>query len=91
MDSGARMDDEKWSGWSNNQIARKCAVSHTMVNNMRDSLETVSSHKRKVKRGDQEYTVNTSNIGKRDIYTRIQQYESEIRKLRGVNRVLIKS
>lgn len=60
------LNDEEWSGWNDSEIARQCSVSHTFVAKMRDKyLETFQDNGlRKVKRGDQEYTVDTSNIGK---------------------------
>lgn len=40
------LEDREWSKWSNKEIARRCGVSHTFVNNLRSSLETVSSEPR---------------------------------------------
>lgn len=59
------LKDEEWSQWNDSEIARQCDVSHTFVAKMRDKhVETFQdSGIRKVKRGDQEYTVDTSNIG----------------------------
>jgi hypothetical protein len=39
------LQDPEWQHWSNNNIAKHCGVSHTLVNHLRDelSLETVSS------------------------------------------------
>ena len=37
------LKDSEWSKFSNNQIAKTCSVSHTFVNKLRSSLETVSS------------------------------------------------
>lgn len=37
--------DEEWSQWSNNLIAKHCAVSHTLVNEVRRTLEAASSVK----------------------------------------------
>ena len=39
------LNDPEWREWSNVEIAKACAVSHTFVNNLRSSLETVSSEK----------------------------------------------
>lgn len=61
------LEDEEWSQWSNEEISRKCAVSAPTVSKYRDSISKNfrdEPTKRKVKRGDQEYTVDTSNIGK---------------------------
>lgn len=63
----AMLNDNEWSQWSNAEIARRCNVSHTMVNNIRSELETVSSSDRTYtqQRGDKSYTftMQTSNIG----------------------------
>ncbi len=37
------LTDSEWTKFSNNQIAKTCGVSHTFVNKIRASLETVSS------------------------------------------------
>ncbi|SEL64073.1 hypothetical protein [Nitrosovibrio tenuis] len=37
------LDDQEWSQWSNNLIAKRCAVSHTLVNEVRRTLEAASS------------------------------------------------
>ena len=62
------LKDEEWSKWSNSKIAEKCQVSHTFVNSIRNSLETVSSDRQeriyKNKQG-QTTTMDTSNIGKK--------------------------
>lgn len=63
------LKDEEWSQWSDREIARRCEVSNRMVSNYMDELSVNGSQmERKVKRGDQEYTVDTTNIGKRDIF-----------------------
>ena len=59
------LNDEEWSQWNNSEIARKCSVSEGLVRKMVDEMPSSNNTKiRKVKRGDQEYTVDTSNIGK---------------------------
>lgn len=59
------LNDEEWSEWSNAEIARKCSVSEGLVRKMVDEMPSSNNTKiKKVKRGDQEYTVDTSNIGK---------------------------
>ena len=62
------LNDEEWGQWSNSKIAEKCQVSHTFVNSIRKSLETVSSDRQeriyKNKQG-QTTTMDTSNIGKK--------------------------
>jgi ParB-like nuclease domain len=57
--------DEEWSKWSNNKIAKRCGVSHTFVNNLRSSLETVSSEPRTyVTKHGTTAQMKTVNIGK---------------------------
>ena len=60
------MNDEEWSQWSDSEIARRCAVNHKTVSKYRPDSNLGNSQDgiRKVKRGDQEYTVDTTNIGK---------------------------
>lgn len=59
------LEDEEWSQWSDSEIARRCAVNHKTVAKYRpdSNLGNSQDGKRKVKRGDQEYTVDTSSIG----------------------------
>lgn len=59
------LEDSEWAGWSNRDIARRCAVSDPFVMTLRSSLLTVSSEERTytTKHGTQA-TMNTSNIGK---------------------------
>lgn len=60
------LNDEEWGQWSDREIARRCEVSDRMVNKYREEVTANLSQlesTRKVKRGDQEYTVDTSNIG----------------------------
>lgn len=63
----ALLADEEWRTWSNNDIAKRCGVSHTFVNNLR-SLETVSSdsdERTYVNKQGSISKMGTSNIGKR--------------------------
>lgn len=61
-----RVMEHRGENWNNSEIARRCAVSHTFVNNIRPHLETVSRYDqpRTVTRGDSTYEMNTANIGK---------------------------
>lgn len=58
--------DDDWRHWSNREIARRCAVGHTFVDNVRSEL---SAHRgqipaeRTVSRNGTTYTQNTANIG----------------------------
>ncbi|MEX0661158.1 MAG: ParB/RepB/Spo0J family partition protein [Balneolaceae bacterium] len=64
------LNDDEWSGWSDREIARQCAVSHEFVRQRRSSLSTNDSEKNRTyttKHGT-EATMNTSNIGKRNIF-----------------------
>lgn len=60
--------DEEWSKWTANAIAKQCKVSHTMVNEIRNSLETSSSDNTQQRTYTNKYgkvsTMNTTNIGK---------------------------
>lgn len=61
--------DEEWGLWSSRQIANKCGVSHTFVDNIRPSLATVASDSTErtypTKHGTVA-TMNTAGIGKRE-------------------------
>jgi hypothetical protein len=62
------LNDAEWSTWSANEIAQRCGVSHTFVNGIKSSLETVSSEKPAetaytTKHGTQA-VMKTANIGK---------------------------
>jgi hypothetical protein len=63
------LQDEEWGKWSNREIARHCAVSHRMVNDLRSSLEQCSSEPPPPRTYTTKHgttaTMNTSNIGKR--------------------------
>ncbi|ARO88827.1 hypothetical protein EBAPG3_014195 [Nitrosospira lacus] len=55
------LTDTEWSTWSNNEIAKRCAVSHTLVNELRRTLEAASSI--------ETITNNESGEGKRKFLT----------------------
>lgn len=59
------LKDKEWSGWSDNIIAETCAVSQPFVSKLRKSSynDYKIDSKRTVKRGNQEYEVDTTNIG----------------------------
>jgi hypothetical protein len=71
------LNDEEWSQWSDREIARKCEVSDRMVNKYRQEVTANLSQikPRKVKRGDQEYTVETLNIGKNKLLDNPSDFE----------------
>ena len=62
------LEDPEWSQWSDREIARRCAVSHTFVQNLKNSLATFASDK---DLGSVKYTdrwggtrlMNITNIG----------------------------
>lgn len=65
------LEDEEWSKWSGYEIAKRCCVSHTFVDNIKNSLATVASEKQElpnnatyINKHGQVSTMNTSNIGK---------------------------
>ena len=82
------LNDEEWSGWNNSEIARQCCVSEFLVRKMKEENKESSSIKskidapQKVRRGEQEYEMDTSNIGKRDIFGKkiTADHEQQIRK-----------
>ena len=63
------LEDPEWSGWSDREIARRCAVSNRFVSNLRAALSVNGSQietdgrPRTVERGGTIYTQNTDNIG----------------------------
>lgn len=76
------LKDSEWSGWANREIARRCAVAEGTVRNIKQELSAqitqmepaVPSEEipqiaepRKAIRNGKEYTIDTSNIGKKPI------------------------
>ena len=61
------LGDPEWSAWSDSEIARRCAVSHTFVHNMRPILQPLQDEPatRKVERNGKQYTMRTASIGQR--------------------------
>lgn len=68
--------DSEWQAWSDRQIAAQCRVSSAFVGQLRRTLATaadtedsdqpIKTQTRIVQRGGQTYTVNTTNIGKKN-------------------------
>jgi len=69
-------EDPEWSQWSDREIARRCAVSHTFVQNFKNTLATLASEREAAEAAEAatvKYTdrwgntrqMNTENIGKR--------------------------
>jgi hypothetical protein len=61
------LEDEQWRRWSNNRIAKHCAVSLDLVNRLRDALnESLSDDgQRTYLREGREQTMNVTRIGAR--------------------------
>lgn len=57
------LQDNEWKAWSNAEIARRCNVSHKLVNELR-SLEPGPSERTYTTRHGTTATMNTANIGK---------------------------
>jgi ParB-like nuclease domain len=58
------LDDPEWSGWSNREIARRCAVSEFMVRKLRSLLSASKSQMTTtVRRGGSTYTMDTAGSG----------------------------
>jgi uncharacterized ParB-like nuclease family protein len=57
----ALLQDEEWGRWSDREIARRCAVSHTLVANLRAELSGngCQIETRRVQRNGTEYTMAT--------------------------------
>lgn len=71
------LEDGEWSKWSNNEIAHRCGVSHTYVNNLRSSLETVSSEPRVyVTKHGTTAEMNVTNIGTRQPLATFEETQS---------------
>jgi len=64
------LDDPEWSKWSSNEIAKRCAVGHVLVDDMRraslDENQVTTQQERTVKtKHGTTTTMNTANIGKK--------------------------
>lgn len=61
--------DAEWAGWSDNAIAKACAVSHTFVSNIRPVTCNVASEKPKERTYTTKHgttaTMDTANVGKK--------------------------
>lgn len=59
------LEDEEWSQWSNREIARRCAVSESLVRSLREPICDLNadSAPRTVQRGGTTYQQNTAKIG----------------------------
>lgn len=59
------LNDEEWSQWSNEKIAKQCGVSEFMVRDWRRSIsDKIEDRSRLVERNGTVYTQNTANIGR---------------------------
>ena len=80
------LEDDEWGQWSDREIARRCAVSHQTVANIRTSicqkLTDSPPPPRKVIRNDKIYMQNTANIGRGHSGAKVEKTET-IRELAG--------
>lgn len=59
------LEDEEWAQWSDREIARRCAVTHPFVSEVRKTLSgNAYQMKRTVTRAGRTYEQDTSKIGK---------------------------
>jgi hypothetical protein len=58
------LNDPEWAKWSDREIARRCAVTHSLVGKVRGELSGrgIQIGERVVERGGQTYTQNTAGI-----------------------------
>jgi hypothetical protein len=60
------LDDMEWSEWNDTEIAKVCGVSSMFVGKLRKVFGPEDAPtERKIKRGDTEYTMDTSKIGRK--------------------------
>jgi hypothetical protein len=61
------LTDEKWSQWSDSEIARRCAVNHHLVAEIRSETEAATrsspSRRTRLRKTRNGRLINTSNIG----------------------------
>lgn len=59
------LEDPEWASWSDREVARQCAVSHSFVSALRQQLSVngCQIENRKVQRGPSTYTMNAARIG----------------------------
>lgn len=58
------LNDEKWSRWSNREIARRCGVHHQLVGNLRKKLCSFNTSSYQFRKGGDGRVINITNIGK---------------------------
>jgi ParB-like chromosome segregation protein Spo0J len=75
------LEDFEWSEWNNAEIAKACGVSAMFVGNLRKDFGEEVPKIRKVKRGDLEYTVDTTNLGTKAKEVDIPEYDENEEKL----------
>jgi len=69
------LDDMEWSEWNDVEIAKVCGVSSMFVGKLRKATLTDDAPtERKIKRGDTEYTMDTSKIGRKLEYNPEPEY-----------------
>lgn len=76
----ALLNDDEWSGWSNMEIARRCAVSESFVRKLRDSHFAQNEVKPEPRTYTTKHgttaTMNTTNIGKQNTTTLVDSWEA---------------
>jgi hypothetical protein len=85
------LEDDEWSQWTQTKISEQCGVSQQFVSKLvaENPQSSYNNSKiKKVKRGDQEYTVKTDNIGKKPT-TKIE-YEPEFKDEQEANKPIRK-
>lgn len=69
---GTLLNDPEWVRWSNNTIAKHCAISLDLVNRMRNNLslnDSLSEDRTYITKHGNFATMNISNIGQRHVET----------------------
>ena len=59
--------DDEWAGWSDHEIARRCAVSSNFVGVLRSSLSSKDSERTYTTKHGRAATMNVVNIGRRRV------------------------
>lgn len=65
------MNDQEWAQWSDQEISRRCLVDPKTVGKYRSHVEsTMEFPESNIRKGADGRTIDTSNIGRRDIFGR---------------------
>lgn len=74
------LTDDEWGKWSSREIARRCAVSHTFIDELRSSLATVASENYQrdyINKHGKQSTMQTGGIGKPAASSTVVRYERD--------------